>query len=364
MKILFDSQAFLMQKIGGNSRYIYNLLKYSKDQFDYDVSSVYCENVYSGPVIKMRAFPIKRDFKGKYRYINFVNKFSHNFKLKFGEYDIYHPTYYNVENFPTDKKVIITAHDFIHEIFPEFLSNDLKIIPAKKRCFERADRIIAISNNTKNDLLKFYPDIDSSKIDVVYHGIDWFPTEKHELSYKIDKQYILFTGTRHSYKNFVNFVKAIASVLVEKDLFLVCTGNSFKNEEMELFKTLGIQDRVYSFFANENDLRALYEHAICFVYPSLYEGFGLPILEAFASECPIVLSNTSCFPEVAENAGVYFDPYDVEDMRIKIESVVNSEILRKELVEKGLEQLKKFTLEKVVAETLKVYKKALESDAQ
>lgn len=358
MKILYDSQIFWIQKFGGISRYFDELCKHGKTKFDYAVSGKYSENVYAQDISKMQPFPIKKNFKGKGRLISFANNCSDKKAIKNCDFDIYHPTYYYVPEYPKNKPVIITTYDFIHEFFPENFSSDRITVPAKNKSLHNATRIIAISQNTKDDLLRLYPDIDGNKIDVVHLAIEWQPREK-KIQNRFEKPYVLFTGQRGGYKNFVAFAKACAPILISNDLTLICTGQPFTEQEKSLFNDLKIQDKVHSLFASDEELRTLYENALCFVFPSKYEGFGLPILEAFVSECPAVLANASCFPEIAGDAAEYFDPNSESDMREKIAKVVQSESLRRELSGKGIEQYKKFSMEKMIERTLNTYNLAI-----
>jgi glycosyltransferase involved in cell wall biosynthesis len=201
--------------------------------------------------------------------------------------------------------------------------------------------------------LKFYPHINPDKISVVYLGTSWNATSKLKVLSR--GSYILFTGDRTFYKNFTNFVLAVAPLILKYNLQLKCTGRPFTNAEIDLLKQQKIFDKTSVQFASEDELRELYANAICFVFPSLYEGFGIPILEAFACGCPLVLSDASCFPEIAGDAGVYFDPNSVNDMREKIDKVICSETLRKDLADKGFEQLKGFSWRKCAEQTAEVY---------
>lgn len=361
MKVLYDSQAFSIQKFGGISRYIYKLCERGKGLFDFSVSGMYSENIYAPMLSRMKPFPIKMSFKGKSRLIKVFNDFSDSKAIKAFDYDIYHPTYYCVPCFPKKKPVVVTAHDFIHEIYSDSFSLRDNTVACKKISLESADRIIAISERTKEDLLKFYPKVSEEKIDVVHHAIEWGFREKRALQKPFSKPYILFTGQRGRYKNFNAFIKACAPTLLENDLFLVCTGSPFSTEEKAMVAGLNIESRVFQLFADEDELRSLYENALFFCFPSLYEGFGFPILEAFVSECPLLLSDASCFPEIAGDAALYFDPKSEGDLKEKIALIIQSESLRNDLAAKGRERLKKFSLEKMIGETAAVYKKALDN---
>lgn len=360
MKILYDGQIFDMQRFGGISRYFYKLTKYNQGLYDYAVCGKYCDNVYVSEISDIKPFPLKRNFRGKGRIIRFANEHSNSRAIKTEKYDIFHPTYYSPVVIPQNKPVVITAHDFIHELFPSFFPANDKTSEAKETIFKEASRIIAISATTKNDLLKFFPETDESKIDVVYHAIEWEVCEEKSPN-PIGKPYLLYTGTRNSYKNFPLFLAAVAPLLKKYDLCLVCTGGSFSTDENALLHVLGVEARTRHIFADEQTLKALYENALCFVFPSLYEGFGFPILEAFASKCPIAISGASCFPEIAGDAACYFAPYSQDDMRAKIEGLICSETMRAELVRKGIERFGKFTMDAMIRNTLRVYEKAMNS---
>lgn len=325
MKVLYDYQVFRMQKFGGISRYFYNLCKYNNGLWDYKVQANYLNNVYLDEISDNKKCFIQRYFPGKWVFIDGYNKINLLMNLSKSDFDIYHPTYYYVDKISSSKPVLLTVHDFIHELFYDSFSKDQqKLVNIKKHAIHKADRIIAISQSTKNDLLKFYPEIPENKIDVVHHAVEWIPAERHALSRDIDKPYILFTGQRWSYKNFILFSKAVAPLLKKYDLYLVCTGSDFTQQEKQHLENIGITEKTLTVFADENELKALYENALCFVFPSLYEGFGLPILEAFASNCPIAISNASCFPEIADDAALYFDPESESEICKTVENLITS----------------------------------------
>jgi len=347
MKILYDGQVFSWQKFGGISRYFCELMKHSQGLFDYSVGGIFSDNNYACELGFYKPFPIKKNFKGKYRLLKWLSKKDSLKKLK-DNCDVIHPTYYDPYLIcKTNKPIVITVHDMIHELFPAGFTD----YPNKKELLERSAKIIAISQNTKNDILKFFPQIPEEKVSVIYHGTSWDVLEKRAKK----KNYILFTGGRAFYKNFNNFIYAVAPLLTKYNLQLKCTGTLFTNAEVALLKQQKIFERTSVQFANEDELKELYANALCFVFPSLYEGFGIPILEAFACGCPLILSNASCFPEIAGNAGIYFEPKSIDDMREKIDRVICSESLRETLVNKGFERLKDFSWQRCARQTAEVY---------
>jgi glycosyltransferase involved in cell wall biosynthesis len=318
MKILYDHQIFTAQKFGGISRYFFELMNHSKGLFEYDAPCVYSENLYLKPLRLYKEFPLKFYFKGKGRIINHLNKSNSIKIIKKKNYDIIHPTYYD-----------------------PYLLKKLKIIPQKI--------------NFNLPLIR--NEIQNNKENLKYNN-------QAILEYKLNPEkqnYILFTGQRSAYKNFGRFIEAVAPLLINYNLQLICTGQKFTKDENALLNQYKITEKTKSIFASENELQDLYSKALLFVFPSLYEGFGFPILEAFSSGCPAVLSNTSCFTEIAENAAIFFDPYSVDDMREKIEKVILDHSLQSLLIKKGFEQVKQFTWEKTVNQTYQLYSKLLTS---
>jgi glycosyltransferase involved in cell wall biosynthesis len=194
--------------------------------------------------------------------------------------------------------------------------------------------------------------INEEKISVVYLGSSFTVLEIN----KRKEDYILFTGQRSGYKNFESFIKAIAPLLLEYDLRLVCSGQNFNKREEELLNSLNIKNRVTYKYFSDDELKDSYSKAIAFVFPSLYEGFGIPVLEAFSSGCPAVLSKMSALSEIGGEAAEYFDPYSIEDMRKTIEKVITSPSLREQLSYKGKERIKNYSWEKCVIDTDLVYK--------
>jgi glycosyltransferase involved in cell wall biosynthesis len=275
--------------------------------------------------------------------------------LKKQEFDIFHPTYYDdyFLNYLGNKPFVLTIHDMILEKLPEFFPIVYETMITKKKLAHKANHIIAVSQNTKKDIVEIW-DIDPKKISVIYHGANLLDNENCKYL-NIPDPFLLFVGTRNYYKNFLFFIHSISDVLIEKNLNLVCTGNYFNEEEIRLFEYLKIKERVHHYYANDMELSYLYKNAIALVFPSLYEGFGIPILEAFVNKCPVLLSNASCFPEIAGNAALYFDPKSTIEIQNQINNIIDNPSLREELILNGNIQLNSFSWEKASNETIKVY---------
>ena len=250
----------------------------------------------------------------------------------------------------------------IYERLPEFFSKEQRdiIFKQKKQVITQADRVIAISQNTKQDIIDLLH-IAPEKIDVIYHGTNMQkPIQKK--SAILPKRYILYVGTRYPYKNFDRFAKAFSLLSSkDKDLYVIYTGSPFSINEKNLFESLNISRKVIQIQASDALLYTLYNQAEAFVFPSLYEGFGIPILEAYACHCPVIISNTSCFPEIASDAAAYFNPYSEIEIADAIANVIYNQTLRAELIYKGAEQLKLYSWEKAALQTKEVYQKVMNS---
>lgn len=373
IKILFDHQIFDSQRIGGISRYHFEIIsrlkensilpvKVSQNEYLKNASFITLENdKYS-----FENFFPNKNFKGKGKLFNIRNKV---FKkkpisnkdevikmLKEQNFDVFHPTYYDTYflEYLNKKPFVITIHDMIYEKYPELLADSQQIIENKKVLIKNAEHIIAISENTKKDIIDLY-DIDKSKISVIYHGSSLKQKSNTSINPK-EKfgTYILFTGGRTTYKNFYFMINAICEYIKEKNINIVCTGGSFTSQEIEIFNALKIQSNIFHYYVPDNELYSLYHNAAAFIFPSYYEGFGIPILEAFEAECPLVLSNASCFPEIAGDAAYYFEPKSKKELITAIEKAINDSSPIKS--KKALKFLKQFTWEESAKKHLEVYR--------
>lgn len=247
----------------------------------------------------------------------------------------------------------------IHELLNEHVKSDDQLVKEKKLLIEKASKVIAISHNTKHDILKLYPHINEDKIEVVYlsQSID----DSKEFCFDLPKNYILFVGNRSTYKNFNFFIESLAKLLLKrKDLFVVCAGGGKFDAQTEIFiKSLGIDHKVIQRDFKDDQLYSYYKNALCFVFPSRYEGFGIPVLESMKSACPVVLPKHSSFIEVAGDAALYFKLDDKADLENKVSQLIDNEDLRQSYVEKGTLQASKFSWDKMATETFNIYKSVI-----
>ena len=366
MKILYDHQIFASQKYGGISRYFYELVRELEDVSDvqYEIPLLVSNNHYISDkkfVDYIDLLPNKQ-FRGKYRIFRILNKPNNIWKLKQQKFDVFHPTYYDPYflKFFGKKPFVLTVYDMIHEKFSEMFPVTDKTTEQKRLLVEKATKIIAISESTKKDLIEIFG-TDESKIEVVYLGNSMFPKSDIKLGFDIPKKYLFFVGSRGLYKNFERFIKSISELLnQDNELFVLCAGGGkFSSSEMQLMSELGISKQVLQYNLDDDSLAYFYKNALAFIFPSLYEGFGIPVLESFACGCPLLCSNLSSLPEVAGKAACYFDPYSEESIKNAVMKVLDNTNLREDLMKNGYEQLNKFSWKKTAEETKNIYESVL-----
>jgi glycosyltransferase involved in cell wall biosynthesis len=375
MKILFDYQIFLNQEYGGPSRYFVNLAKAIIKKETLKICAPIHINNYLQEIPKNFIYGLKlpKQYSNyfPYKIKSIINKFlvsplnkrlNNLFSMRYNP-DIVHKTYYDSEN-RINKPTVLTVYDLIHEKFYKDY-NKSKFYRPKKKALENADKIICISKNTSNDLIKYY-DVDKKKIEIIYLANSFSniacnlpPTR---VVSEIKKDYLLYVGKRSGYKNFLNFIKAFSiSSKLKRDFCIICFGNrEFTRDEINEFSKLKLNDKnIIHINGDDFLLSHLYKNARALIYPSLYEGFGLPILEAMSFNCPVICSNTSSIPEVGGDAVKYFNPYDITEISQIICNTVYSDYTITSLINKGKIQEKLFTWQKCSENTLKVYKKLL-----
>lgn len=385
MKVLCDHQIFEQQSFGGISRYFCALIDYFERQDDVDITltsrfsnnehlrALNSLNTQIAPLSSYDSFLKGFDFRGKRRVYRLLrkahlirngrqaNKLASMRCIKQRDFDVFHPTYYSTYflDYIGSKPFVLTVYDMIHELYSDTYPELKEALSEKKKVLmERSAKIIAISNSTKNDIIKLYG-IDADKIHVTHLASSLQPDQnaRHD-AVQIPSKYVLFVGLRKIYKNFRGMLDALTPLLQEDaSLHVVCAGGGgFTPDELAYLEELNIRNQVLFHPINDSTLVQLYEKALAFVFPSLYEGFGIPILEAFACKCPVLLSLSSSFPEVASDAALYFDPTEVESIRETVSSVLQNEGLREDLRERGLSRLSHFSWDKTATETLEVYR--------
>lgn len=359
---------FSIQKYGGITRYFCELIKNLPSEHQFKLPIIFSDNHYmheNSEIFKKMNFLPSKNFKGKHfvrKKLYFINQIYSRYCISSNNFDLFHPTFYDNYFLKVLKRpFIITVHDLIQFKFKDTFYKYSTIVPQMESVIKNANRIISISENTKKDIVEIF-NINPEKIDVIYHGFNKRSNNKPCTNKIIDNfgKYILFVGDRSLYKNFKTFAEVISKLFkIEKGLKLICVGTPFTNEEKVLLSKLRIANQTIALNVEDSTLNELYSNALVFVYPSLYEGFGMPILEAFANNCPVCLSNTSSLPEIAGDAGVYFDPYDHESILEAIKKVLYDNSFKNQMINAGKERLADFSWKKTAEETIVSYKKTL-----
>lgn len=381
MRVLFDHQAFSMQTHGGVSRCFAELYKHLPTNCKAEISVLESDNAYIKNILKVdpkgygyEKFLFSGNFRGKerlhrladkFRKIKYYPDFNRNYsicKLQQGKFDVFHPTFFGDYFLPylNGKPFVLTIHDMIPELYPQYFRYDDFQIRMKKRLAPLASAIIAVSENTKQDVVRIL-NIPEEKVNVIYHGCS-FP-DCSNVQRQFTMPYILYVGDRYGYKNFDIFVKYISTFLNRhQELKVVCTGKPFNKEELLLMEKYNCKNSFVNHWVKTDDeFYTLYHYALCFIYTSEYEGFGIPILESYKADCPVFLNKKSCFPEIAGDAAVYFDlSSGGSDLSKELESFIHwPNERRKQLINKQRQRLALYSWIKSAKMLYNVYEKVV-----
>ncbi len=343
MKIIYDNIIFSLQNAGGISNYWFQL-SYRLLKSSYNVKFIErrnSKNLYrielntiNNNVIRGIYFPLLID-----RFLNIHTTLKEKF--------IFHSSYNRITK-NINAIQVLTIHDLIHEKFYTGLRRHLHVYQ-KKIAIKNASHIITVSENTKKDLLSFYPSIKEEHITVIYNGV----SDQFTCLQEINENYILYIGSREKYKNFKTIVQLLSTF---KEFKLVIVGSKLTIEETEHLNIF-LKDRweIYTGLSND-DLNILYNKAFALLYPSSYEGFGIPLLEAMRAGCPFIALNNSSIPEVAGEAGILLDKLTIDSLSTAFADIkLNREVIKS----KGFIQSKKFSWDKSYKETVSLYEKLL-----
>ncbi|MGE4447216.1 MAG: glycosyltransferase family 4 protein [Azospira sp.] len=367
MKIAFDQQVFLLQEYGGISRYLCSLVR----------------ELATMPAITAQVFAplhVNRNLAGLgnelsrgralsrlppklLRPVMFASKVMARREMARFKPDIVHETYYCEDDFrPNGARRVLTVYDLIHERYPDLFVNSEGTTRPKRVAANRVDHVICISESTRRDLVS-YCGVPEEKTSVVYLGVDvdFVQAVTPRRQYH-PRPFLLYVGARGGYKNFERFVRAFSlSPRLRQEFDLLCFGGGqLQTAERQMIADAGLgPDQVVQMGGGDEILAALYQQAAAFVYPSLYEGFGIPPLEAMAVGCPVICSNSSSLPEVVGDAAESFDPLDEEAMLAAMEAVLASPSRRSALIAAGQTRYQQFTWEKCARETEAIYRKLL-----
>jgi len=371
MKIAIHSADLDHERIDGTRVYLLNMLKNFALADRKDSFGIYHQNEFNSRLAppKFANYLIK-----KLPFPFFWTQTRFAWQLFFDKPDV---LWMPVHNMPIVRrknlKTVVTIHDLAFKIFPDYFPKKdlLKLNRLSDLAINNANRIIAVSQATKNDILKFYPQLAEEKITVIHHGFD---SQLFSKKVSIEKSgavlgnwkleignYILYVGAIQPRKNLGVLIEAFEKIKIKNpELKLVIAGAPAWKYEDTLEKIASSEfkaDIIITGTVPFEWLSALYQNASVFVFPSLYEGFGIPVLEAMASGVPVVLANNSSLPEVAGDGALYFDTQDCDDLARCLEDVMNNEELRDTMVEKGSKRALDFSWEKCATQTLDIITK-------
>ncbi len=340
---------------------------YKKTELDY--------NFLKLPNVKLLQFNVPN------RIFDFSSRFFNYPKIDklIGKVDVFFSPHIFLSSTSKDCRTVVTFHDLSFEKYPEFYSAGknywhFSMNPQKQA--QKANRIIAVSKSTKDDLVKLYG-INPDKIKVIYSGISRASeTENHgseiekiKARYSLPEKYILYLGTLEPRKNIVGLIKAYellknkfrihnSGFIIPKLVIAGSKGWLYEDIFKAAKNSSAKNDIIFTGFIEDKDKPILYKLSELFVYPSFYEGFGFPPLEAMAYGTPVITSNFSSLPEAVEDAAIMVNPYNLDELLKAMEIILSNDSLKKHLVKKGYEQIKKFSWQKCAEETLNTLKSA------
>jgi glycosyltransferase involved in cell wall biosynthesis len=359
ISVVFDHRIFSAQQYGGVSRYFAGLVApLGRYGISAKVLAPLHQNAYLSmmPQELVSGYRIPK-FKGSAQICLAANPALSRLAMSSFPPRIVHETYYGAEReAPKAAAVVLTVYDMINEIYEHLFENSqLRLV--KTAAILRADLIICISESTRSDLLRFFPEVEA-RTRVTHLAYDPTFTMDGPHPTNIEKPYLLYVGARRAYKNFTALLDAYAmSPTLQNDFNLICIGGGdFDYNERDMISRLGLRDRVQQRQADDAQLREWYRSAAVFVYPSLYEGFGIPPLEAMALGCPVVGVRSSSVPEVCGDGAEFAPNGSPEALHEAIVSVVYDSARSESLRLAGYEQIRRFSWEKAAYETSEIYR--------
>ncbi|GAA0744100.1 glycosyltransferase family 1 protein [Clostridium oceanicum] len=368
MKISIDGRGINWYKGTGIGTYTEKILKHMINKYSEDFFNIY----WSGDNYQSFKKENTRIIMTSKRYSRFFEQYFFPHDLNIENPDIYHVPQNGIglSEYIHCKK-ISTIHDLIPYIMPETVGKGYlyKFLRDMPKIINLSDSIITVSNQSKKDIIKFF-NVDKDKIFSIPLAADekYKPLDKEHCKntaknkYNITKPYILYLGGFSARKNVKSLILAFSKIYnkLNKEYQLVIVGSKKDRAPYleKLTSTFKIKSNIiFTGFVPEDDLPILYNGSDAFVYPSLYEGFGLPLLEAMSCATPIITSNVSSIPEVVSDSALLIDPSNLDDLSNSIEKLINNSALQKTLSEKGYARSKLFSWEKTASSTFEVYKK-------
>lgn len=362
LRVHFDSQAFAMQAFGGVSRYIVELalgLNELAGVAARVIAPLHINGLLSRSDVPVR-WPSFQAAALPVRVRKAVNLWLDDLMAATLPGDVLHQTYYRRSRSPRRAvPLVTTVHDMIHEKFPQAVHPMDRSAAMKRLAVAGSDKLICVSEHTRNDLCDIL-NVPAERVSVIHHGVRW---RAHEAiaPHRLARPYVLHVGARARYKNFSALLRAFAAdARLSGGFSLVAFGDRpFAADELDLARELQLDPACLVHLSGDDALLdALYRGAACFAYPSLYEGFGMPLLEAMVMHCPVVAARASCIPEVAGDAAEYFEPDSVDSLVQALNAVLFDNDRRDALVRAGAARALAFSWNRAAALTAQVYRDA------
>ena len=361
MRILYDGEIYGNQKVGGINRYFDNIISRLPQEFEPILTSVRSRNDYHPSHPNLKLFNYKRFGFKPGRLCYWLEQYYFQAVEATNSHQVFHPTYYFLLTRQKFEKkccpVVITVHDMIHEIFADEMDPQGQTAEIKRRAILAADILLCNSENTKKDLLERYK-LPEERVLVTYLATEFNPNLAYGNENIPSRPFFLHVGGRGAYKNFNTLLTAFSKVVSQvPDAKLCVVGSPFDLLEQSKIAEMSLDNHIQNFgYVSDSHLAKLYRNCIAFVYPSLYEGFGIPLLEAMICQAPIIASNTSSFPEVVGDAGLLFDPTSLADLADRLLFMLDNPAERDILIAKGLERVKHFSWDMTATKTVEAYR--------
>lgn len=364
MYITYDYQIFSSQRYGGISRYFIEIIRRIGRMPNSRVAlvagsylSAYDLEGLSAYVETFRGWrrPDALQLPKTNRAFSAFNRIVARQHSRHWTADIYHQTYFQDPFRPAGARTVLTVYDLIPELYSKGSRTENRLLAQRRKAIQAADKLICISQCTKHDLIERL-DVPEAKVAVISLANSLHLPSAHDSL--IDEPYILYVGQRAGYKNFDALLAAFAQEPeLNRSFKLVCFGGSpFSRSEEERMARFRIRERVQHVQGADLTLATLYRHATAFVYPSLYEGFGLPPLEAMYYGCPVLVNSSGSLPEVVGHAALFCDASSIEDLRDKLKQITRDRALRERLIPLGYEQERTFSWDRSACETFELYR--------
>lgn len=369
-RILHDGSIYLYQRAGGVNEYHARLLDLLSDRYHMSLACNWRREVNFplSPLVRLHYF---QRFGFRPGFLSYwLERLYFRRLFRQGKYDLVHTSIYseNLAMLPLatiPKPVVVTFHDMIEEKIGGVDPTGIRS-RQKAECVKRASALICVSQNTKKDLLETFPEAEG-KINVIANGCDLIvPEDCAEGKAPEDGLYFLYVGGRNPhYKNFEFLLKASASLLKAQGIQLIVCGSAFTGEEKRCIQELHLDDLVMEkVFPSNDELALLYQGSLALVYPSRYEGFGIPALEALRCGTLVIAADATSLPEILAGHGLLFNPEDPDSLHERMDAVANGSVDRESLIRRGQAHAMRFTWEKTAQATAAVYEHVLRKEGK